>query len=102
MQQLESRWAAAALVMAQAGAGFTGSVAGLTAAHLCVAVGARPTFPHAAATPEEEALFTPVTPILVTDVTVGSARFAFRFFSVGLLRAGFVAVMFKHVIPRNA
>lgn len=46
-------------------------------------------------TPEEESLFTPVTPILVTDVTVGSARFAFRLFSVGLLRAGFVAVMFK-------
>lgn len=49
-QQLESWWAAAALVMAQAGAGFTGWVAGLAAAHLCVAVGARPTFPHAAAT----------------------------------------------------
>lgn len=50
MQQLESRGAAAALVMAQAGAGFTGWVAGLTAAHLRVTVGARPTFPHTAAT----------------------------------------------------
>lgn len=46
-------------------------------------------------TPEKEALFTPVTPILVTDVTVGSARFAFNIFSVGLLRTGFIAVVFK-------
>lgn len=49
MQQLQSPSAAAAFVVAKAGAGFTGSVAGLTFAHLCVAVVARATFPHTTA-----------------------------------------------------
>lgn len=49
MQELQSRSAAAALVVAKAGAGFTGSVAGLTFTHLWVAVEARATVPHATA-----------------------------------------------------
>lgn len=101
MQQLQSRSAAAALV-AEAGAGFTGLVAGLTFAHLWVAVEARATVPHATAAQEKEALLTPVALILVTVATVGIARFAFKFFSVGLLRAEFITAVFKHVIPRSA
>lgn len=46
-------------------------------------------------TQEEEALFTPVTLILVTVVTVGIACFAFKFFSVGLHRTDFITVVFK-------
>lgn len=102
MQQLQSRSAAAALVVAEAGAGFTGSVAGLTFAHLWVAVEARATVPHATAAQEKEALLTPVALILVTVAAVGIARFAFKFFSVGLLRTEFITAVFKHVIPRSA
>lgn len=49
VQQPESCGAAGARAGAQADAGLTGSVAGLTAARLWVAVEARPAFPHTAA-----------------------------------------------------
>ena len=49
MQQLQPFSAAATLVVAKTGAGFAGSVAGLTFSHLRVAVEARATVPHAAA-----------------------------------------------------
>lgn len=94
--------AAAALVVAKAGAGFTGLVAGLTVSHLWIAVEARTTVPHTAAPQEEEALFTPVTFILVTAATVGITHFAFKFFPVGLLRTGFITVVFEHVVPCSA
>ena len=48
-QQLQAFLAAAALVVAKAGAGFTGLVAGLTVSHLWIAVEARTTVPHTAA-----------------------------------------------------
>lgn len=102
MQQLQSPSAAAALVVTKAGAGFTGSMAGLTFAHLWVAVEARATFSHATAAQEKKALLTPVALILVTVAAVGIARFAFKFFSVGLLRTEFITAVFKHVIPCSA
>lgn len=102
MQQLQPSSAAAALVVAKAGAGFTGSVAGLTFTHLWVAVEARAAFPHATAAQEKEAFLTPVALIPVTVAAVGIARFAFKFFNVGLLRTDFITAVFKHVIPCSA
>lgn len=99
VQQLLSFSTAAAFVIAWARAGFTGWVAGLTFSGSLVTIEARTTFPHTAATQEKEALFTPVTLILVTVATVSIACFAFQFFSVGLLRTGFITMVFKHVIP---
>lgn len=49
MQQLQPFSAAATLVAANTGAGFAGSVAGLTFSHLWVTVEARATVPHATA-----------------------------------------------------
>ena len=46
-------------------------------------------------TQEEEALFTPVAFILVAVATVGITCFAFRFFPVGLLRTGFITLVFE-------
>lgn len=46
-------------------------------------------------TQEKEALFTPVALTLVTVAAVGLTRFAFGSLSVGLLRTGLVAVLFK-------
>lgn len=46
-------------------------------------------------TREEETLFTPVTLVPVTAATVGVACFAFKFFTVGLLRTDFITVLFK-------
>lgn len=102
LQQLQAFSAAAALIVAKAGAGFAGLVAGLTVSHLWVTVEARATVPHTAALQEEEALFTPVTLILVTVATVGITRLAFKFFPVGLLRTGFITVVFEHVVPCSA
>lgn len=48
-EQLQAFSATAALVVAKAGAGFAGLVAGLTDSHLWVTVEARATVPHAAA-----------------------------------------------------
>ena len=49
LQQLQAFSAAAALIVAEAGAGFAGLVAGLTVSHLWVTVEARATVPHTAA-----------------------------------------------------
>lgn len=46
-------------------------------------------------TQEKEALFTPVALMLVTVATVGITRFTFKFFTVGLLRTGFITVVVK-------
>lgn len=46
-------------------------------------------------TKEKEALFTPVTLVLVAVSTVGTTCFAFKFFTVGLLWAGVVTMVFK-------
>lgn len=46
-------------------------------------------------TQEKEALLTPVALILVTVAAVDIARFAFKFFSVGLLRTEFITAVFK-------
>lgn len=102
LPQLLSFPAAAALLVSKAGAGLTGRVAALTLSQLWVAVEARATSPDTRAVQEKEALFTPVALTLVTVATVGLTCFAFGFFSVGLLRTGLVAVLFKHVIPRSA
>lgn len=102
MLQLQSFLTAAALVGAEANAALAGRVAGLTFSHFWVAVEARATSPHTSATQEKEALFTPVALMLVTVATVGITRFTFKFFTVGLLRTGFITVVVKHVIPRSA
>lgn len=98
VQQPLSFSAAAAFVITEAGAGFTGWMAGLAFSRSLVTIKARTTFPHTAATQEKEALFTPVTLIVVTVATVRIACFAFQFFIVGLLRTGFITMVLKHVI----
>lgn len=101
-QQLQSFPAAAALVMTRACAGFALLVAGLTISHFLVTIESRATFLHTTATQEKEALFTPVTPILVTAATITVTCLAFQFLTVGLLRTGFITMLIKPVIPHSA